>query len=39
MIILRERVTHYGLIIDLPTEHTDVTVTAALVAGTRVRGC
>jgi len=30
MITLRERVTHYGLVINLPTDHTAATVTAAL---------
>jgi IS30 family transposase len=31
MITLRERVTHYGLVINLPVDHTSPTVTAALV--------
>lgn len=31
MITLRERVTHYGLVINLPDDHTTATVTAALV--------
>jgi IS30 family transposase len=31
MITLRERVTHYGLIINLPVDHTALTVKAALV--------
>ena len=30
MITLRERVTHYGIIVNLPTDHTSATVTAAL---------
>lgn len=32
MITLRERVTHYGIIVNLPTDHTAATVTAALTA-------
>lgn len=31
MITLRERVTHYGLVINLPVDHTAATVTTALV--------